>query len=73
MTISKGVKKPIEQRDRIMWSRCRLRMVLDREDRQRAVSQAFDRAIVEVDVRDRKVWRAFDAFRRANDGKAVVL
>src|SRR5882724_10780817 len=44
-------------------------MVLHREYRLRAVTQAFDGLVVEIDVRDLDIFRQ----RRRIDGKAVVL
>src|SRR5262249_59435163 len=52
----------------VVWARRRFRMVLHAEHRPLAMTQAFDRLVVQVDVRDLDVGRQ----RRRLDGEAVV-
>src|SRR5512143_2643485 len=48
------------------------RMILDREDRQLAMSQSLDGPVVEVDVRHLERRRSGDSLLRSGDGEAVV-
>jgi hypothetical protein len=48
-------------------------MVLHREDRQRAVAQPFDRAIVEIDVRHSQLGSPVDTLNGAGHGEPMIL
>lgn len=58
-TIFQCVKKLVEQRDRIVWSRRGFRMVLNGKDRQRTMAKPFDRAIVEIHMGDSEIRGPF--------------
>ena len=56
-----GAQKLLKQGPGVVWAGRCLRVVLHSEDREVAVSQAFDRAIIQVYVGHFEVRRARDA------------
>src|SRR5438067_7782559 len=65
------LEEAVEQMLVVLRAGVRLRVVLDREDRQLAVRQALDRAVVQVDLADEEAGGRVD--RRAVDLELVVL
>src|SRR5262249_36162899 len=63
----------VEKRARVVRPRCGLRVILYRENRQFPVLQPFDRAVVQVEVRNLKVGRAGNPVGAALDGEPMVL
>ena len=63
----------LEQGSGVVRSRCRLRMVLDAEYRQGAVTKPFDGSVVQIDVRDLEIRRTFDRCLIPFNCKSVVL
>src|SRR6478735_26043 len=68
---ARGRHEPVEDRERIEWSGRALRVVLHGLDRQLAVAQPLDRAVVEVDLADPEPGPLRQ--RRADDLDLVVL
>ena len=56
-----------------MWTGSRLGMILHREDRQRPVPEAFDGAVVEVDMRHRQLGRPCHRLGISLDRKPMIL
>ena len=66
-------QKLVEMRYGIVRSGGRLRMVLDAENRERAVTDAFNGAVVEVHMCDLQITRAGDAALVALHCESMIL
>ena len=60
-------------RNGVVGARGGLRVVLDSEHRQGAVTDSLDRSVVQIHVRDLQVGRSRDSGLIALDSKTVVL